>query len=806
MQSSQDKPRTLHQALNRRGKSDSASDGPRRLSDYVTRRPKTLADVRRITSLLESAAAATNEATATGTGSGDGPPSPTKPACTADKPCGCKSCGGRKSPADFSLTDDGVHFQDRGGVATPAGSTIDGDENEDIGAHPSKNPAPVEPEDPESERRKKLCREFMSRIVQHHNQKPEPEGTAAHDAWKAEQKRLWNDFHLNCSHEGRTQDGTTSAGNRLTTDELEAYLNALGLEWEARGYPLPQKPYKESDEAKHKRLCKLLLEWIAFYEKHKPAEGSDYAARGLWKAEVDRLRAEHKRICLTPFLESGLDFVSALAALQTLVDYHSSESPYNVIAQVQRFLDWIVYAESRPAGSWASKTTCDQIYQMIQDIEAVLKEAESASSQVDQYVKKKLAELLHRLQILDIKHCQGGGAEIPQRVGAKEAEEDPQALQRRLKNAYYKRCQDMWANNPEPVWPGHNASEEEKDRYFTKRAAYEVQLKRIIALCERLFALMEGKNNLLWSFWSTWAKLYEGGKRLPVKPCVNGKRLAVLPSSDKDCDSPPVPTHAPCPPFTDSPATSWCDFMVDGKCYRAVRLWKFDRNTQEWWAPASDIAYFGPIPCDGLGPGSGVIAETTDCTPLSDEELVSRAGSVASSDPIAPWSGEPMMDAFGVLSAAWKSLPDCPCETPLNPDGTLQSNWCRENPGDYHKGAEFCYRTHYNRDSVTKWLRNLYVLNPLLWADGSIPKVGQQCCYDNKGKLITGGPGAGTPDIYTTSASQDSDETCGYEIHSVLQHLAADVYPWHRHGYLTYNKIWVPNTGKCCEVNIPGVR
>jgi|GEM_PF-3549420 len=56
MESTQQKPRTLRQALNRGPARDTASDGPRRLSDFVTRRPKTLADVRRITSLLEASA------------------------------------------------------------------------------------------------------------------------------------------------------------------------------------------------------------------------------------------------------------------------------------------------------------------------------------------------------------------------------------------------------------------------------------------------------------------------------------------------------------------------------------------------------------------------------------------------------------------------------------------------------------------------------------------------------------------------------------------------------------------------------
>jgi len=43
MESTQQKPRTLRQALNRGGKSDTVSDGPRRPSDFVSRRSRSLA-------------------------------------------------------------------------------------------------------------------------------------------------------------------------------------------------------------------------------------------------------------------------------------------------------------------------------------------------------------------------------------------------------------------------------------------------------------------------------------------------------------------------------------------------------------------------------------------------------------------------------------------------------------------------------------------------------------------------------------------------------------------------------------------
>ena len=121
MESTQQKPRTLRQALNRGGKSESASGGPRRLSDYVTRRPKTLADIRRITSLLESSAAAkltahnttNNPTNVTNTLNAHDSNPQNKSTCSAtpEKPCGCKGCRGSSSLTDTSHYLDGIEFQ-----------------------------------------------------------------------------------------------------------------------------------------------------------------------------------------------------------------------------------------------------------------------------------------------------------------------------------------------------------------------------------------------------------------------------------------------------------------------------------------------------------------------------------------------------------------------------------------------------------------------------------------------------------------------------------------------------------------------
>lgn len=99
----------------------------------------------------------------------------------------------------------------------------------------------------------------------------------------------------------------------------------------------------------------------------------------------------------------------------------------------------------------------------------------------------------------------------------------------------------------------------------------------------------------------------------------------------------------------------------------------------------------------------------------------------------------------------WKSgLPKCPCKNPttfvfpfvLDPDIDLEK---------FHPGASQCNRSL-----------------PLLIGPG------QQCCYDNHGKLLTFGPGAGTPDRVAPLG------TPNYEafLLSIKLHTAMDVEPF----------------------------
>ena len=130
---------------------------------------------------------------------------------------------------------------------------------------------------------------------------------------------------------------------------------------------------------------------------------------------------------------------------------------------------------------------------------------------------------------------------------------------------------------------------------------------------------------------------------------------------------------------------------------------------------------------------------------------------------------------------AWLDrLPDCPC----NSDGEELESWGHTAwSGDiksftvrkFHPGASGgCYRS-----------APIDVENDELSA--------QQCCYTDDNKLITGGSGAGTPDI---------DAADGFFGGYDPGHIEADSDPWEWCGFEIYNQIRKPNTGNDCQNHI----
>ena len=128
-------------------------------------------------------------------------------------------------------------------------------------------------------------------------------------------------------------------------------------------------------------------------------------------------------------------------------------------------------------------------------------------------------------------------------------------------------------------------------------------------------------------------------------------------------------------------------------------------------------------------------------------------------------------------------LPDCPCALsfdaagdPVNPN---PGQWdAPKSPHCCHPGAEWCIRSECSSHTFND--------------------TGQQCCYDAGGILITGGEGAGTPDLIAP---------CGPLWGYSPGHMNEDVASF-RHckkaGMLScYWEHRTPNNGNGCECNPP---
>ncbi|MGB7537783.1 MAG: DUF4157 domain-containing protein [Anaerolineales bacterium] len=119
-----------------------------------------------------------------------------------------------------------------------------------------------------------------------------------------------------------------------------------------------------------------------------------------------------------------------------------------------------------------------------------------------------------------------------------------------------------------------------------------------------------------------------------------------------------------------------------------------------------------------------------------------------------------------------EALPNCPCNAPTH-DTT---NWVRDSNPDlqtYHPGAASSFRS---TSAATGGSRH-----------------GQQCTYDAADRLITDGPGAGTPDVYSPSGRLGAL--------NIPYHVVYDVKTWKELGWSTYNQYWRPNNGLGCPSN-----
>lgn len=135
-------------------------------------------------------------------------------------------------------------------------------------------------------------------------------------------------------------------------------------------------------------------------------------------------------------------------------------------------------------------------------------------------------------------------------------------------------------------------------------------------------------------------------------------------------------------------------------------------------------------------------------------------------------------------------LPACPCENPNKKGNKTGDGWAIDegNIGKYHQGASVCIRSY----------------PPVKTTEGM---SSQQCCYDSKGKLITNGSGAGTPDKESTCDNEDAKGYMTLRLSGVIGHFNKDVKPWESFGgvdsgWVKYNLYWIPNNGNKCKVNV----
>lgn len=108
----------------------------------------------------------------------------------------------------------------------------------------------------------------------------------------------------------------------------------------------------------------------------------------------------------------------------------------------------------------------------------------------------------------------------------------------------------------------------------------------------------------------------------------------------------------------------------------------------------------------------------------------------------------------------------------------------------YHPGASYAFRSHSSRVGYFK-LRSGKTIRP-----------GQQCTYDNRGKLITDGPGAGTPDAYSPGVTLPFEGS-----HTVWDTKPFDAMTnnrengWeYKNGWKEYQQVWTPNNGNGCPL------
>jgi len=155
----------------------------------------------------------------------------------------------------------------------------------------------------------------------------------------------------------------------------------------------------------------------------------------------------------------------------------------------------------------------------------------------------------------------------------------------------------------------------------------------------------------------------------------------------------------------------------------------------------------------------------------------------------------------GVKEKWYELLPKCPCMNPDKESVHLNDGWAREarrNEMSWLKRIIIGKKdfTKFHPGAVSSFRSYPFVVTRI---NGKKRKSGQQCAYDESGKLIKYGAAAGTPDKTSPAKGENRKGILRVNIFRVYSHVRRDANPWKKEGWEKYNQLWPPNPGVNCQ-------